>query len=224
MDHVIKGKNTAPVLKLTLAPNEYVIAMPERLIATGGDIRIAGLQKPGLLRNLADKFKGKTLSLNTIHAEDESAWIWLSTPLHCGLATIDMYASTTRQSEIFLREDCFLAADSHIRMELATHRDVKPISDILSTEILVANGSGPLFVTGYGAVEQILLQPHQDICIDSAHLVAWDSSVTCTQVKSGGLLSSGPTRIWGENKTLFQLQGNGSVWVQTRIMPAKSDD
>ncbi len=190
--------------------------MTDRLIAASGDIHIGALQKTGLLRNLADKFKGKTLALNTIRAQDDSAWIMLATPPHTGLATLDLYAGINRQSEMFLRYDCFLAAHADIQLELATQRETKAIAEILSADILIAKGSGPLFLTGYGAVEQIILQPHQDLCIDSAHLLAWDSSVTCTPVKSGSFLPGGNNRQWSDQQTLVQLDGNGSVWLQTR--------
>lgn len=220
MHHVIKGKNTAPVLKLSLQHNEYVIARVAQMIAAQGDIRITPFQKTGLLRNLADKFKGHTLDFDTIHATQDNVWLMLSAPARQTLAVIDLYAGQTRNTEILVRQEHVIAAHQNIIPDVSLPRALRQIVDILATDIISLHvspqGDGAAFISGYGSIEHVLLQPQHDLCIDAAHLVAWDSTVTLHPVKTGSLLPFGQTQDWGENRKLLQVHGSGSIWLQTR--------
>lgn len=219
MKHLIKSKNAAPALRITLQQGEYVIASPARLIAANDKIRIMPLQKSGMLRNWAEKLQGKALALDTIQAIHDDTWILLSTPPQTGLMTIDFFAGTTHQTMIFIREKSLLAASSDLVPETITARDIRNISEILQANLISLRGTGPAFITGHGAIEHILLQDDRDIYIDAAHLVAWEQHITCTAVKSGVLsLLNHAAAGWEEHKTLLRLQGNGSVWVQTRAI------
>lgn len=220
MDHVIKGKNTSSALKLTVQPNEYVIADPAYLIATMGDMRITPFQKSGLLRQLADKFKNHTLPLHFIHASDDAEQpatrLFFAAPLHSSLGTIDLYRGQKRQSEIILRQDHFLAASCNLVPDAAIPREMRSIGEWMQTNLITLSGDGTAFIHGLGSIEHITLQHDQDICVDAAHLIAWDSSVTCQIIKSGNFLSLNHTPQWGEQKKLLRVFGGGSIWLQTR--------
>lgn len=218
MDHVIKGKNTAVTLKIMLAENERVIASPRHLIATSGDIRIAPLGEAGLLRHLAEKFKGKTLAFDTLQAIHDKAWVLLCPPVNGAVTAVDLYPSATQDKEIFLRQDLFLAAQATIMPSATLPRHVQTLSDTLSTAFLSIKGKGPVFFCGHGAVETVQVNSDTPMRIDSAYLVAWDSDVTCAPVKAGLFTSKKPAQDWGEGKNILEISGDGRIWLQTRTI------
>lgn len=216
MDHVIKGKNTSSLLKITLHQNEYVIADPENLIAAHGDVHIMPFQKPGFLRNLADKLKGNNLPLHIIRAETDLVWFLLATPAQSSLTTIHLFQGKTRQSDLVIRQDKLLAAQQDLTPDGSLPRDIRQLGEWLDSDLLTLTGAGCVFIHGFGTIEQIMLQPDQELHLDAAHLIAWDQSVICHPVKSSAFLSIGNTPQWGEHKNLLRVSGSGSIWLQTR--------
>lgn len=225
MEHLIKGKNTSPALQISLAQDETIVTAPDRIFAAGGDIRITPFRKPGLLRQWASKLKGKTLDLDSIQAVHDNAWILLSpapqtTVPQNGLAVLDFFIGTTHRTEIVMTQNTFLAAQSDIHIDAAEARDLRQLGESFKIDLWVLHGQGKAFITGTGAIEQIIVQPHQDLTIDAAYLLAWESSVTCTALKTSPF--DVPDRKKDQRKIL-SIHGKGSIWIQTRPHTAQHE-
>ena len=77
---------------------------------------------------------------------------------------------------------------------------------------LRATGLGTAFVSSYGAIRHIDLQPAQRYAVDTGHMVAFDESVKYSVGKSGGWKT---TLLSGEG-LVAKLEGPGRFLLQTR--------
>jgi uncharacterized protein (TIGR00266 family) len=82
--------------------------------------------------------------------------------------------------------------------------------------LLKCTGTGPLFMSSYGAVEERELRDGESFTVDTGHIVAFEDSVNWNVRKVGGLKS---TLFSGEG-LVCDMNGPGTVWLQTRSQDA----
>lgn len=78
--------------------------------------------------------------------------------------------------------------------------------------LLEASGTGPLFLGGYGAIEELRLGPGERVTVDSGHAIAWDDSVEFRTHRLGGLKQKA---LGGEGRVVT-FSGPGRLLIQTR--------
>ena len=78
--------------------------------------------------------------------------------------------------------------------------------------LLKVHGTGDLFVTSYGAIHPVPLNPGQSYTVDTGHMVAFDESVNYNVRRVGGLKS---TFFSGEG-LVATYSGPGRVFIQSR--------
>ena len=78
--------------------------------------------------------------------------------------------------------------------------------------LLRIEGSGPLFMSSYGAIREIDLAPDETYTIDTGHIVAFEDTADFTVRRVGGLKS---TLLSGEG-LVAEFSGEGRIWLQTR--------
>jgi uncharacterized protein (TIGR00266 family) len=78
--------------------------------------------------------------------------------------------------------------------------------------LLKVTGSGPLFLSSYGAIEEITLDDRDSFVVDTGHVVAFEDTAEFTVRRVGGLRS---TLASGEG-LVCEFSGSGTLWVQSR--------
>ena len=78
--------------------------------------------------------------------------------------------------------------------------------------LLKASGMGELFLSSYGGIHEVALNPGQSYTIDTGHMVAFDSTIDYNVRKVGGLKS---TLFSGEG-LVASYSGTGRLFMQTR--------
>jgi uncharacterized protein (TIGR00266 family) len=75
-----------------------------------------------------------------------------------------------------------------------------------------ATGTGPVFVSSYGALHKIKMDGSRDYIVDNSHVVAFRGDLTYEITKLGGLKS---LFLSGEG-LVCKFKGHGEIWIQTR--------
>jgi uncharacterized protein (TIGR00266 family) len=78
--------------------------------------------------------------------------------------------------------------------------------------LLKLEGTGYTFMSSYGALHQVTLDPGEKFIIDTGHIVAFDQQVNWDVKRIGGLKS---TLFSGEG-LVAEFSGPGTVYAQTR--------
>jgi uncharacterized protein (TIGR00266 family) len=82
--------------------------------------------------------------------------------------------------------------------------------------LLKATGTGPVYLSSYGAIHEVELEPGEEYTVDTGHIVAFEESATFDVRRVGGLKS---TLFSGEG-LVCTFTGPGKVWLQTRSQDA----
>ena len=78
--------------------------------------------------------------------------------------------------------------------------------------MLKCEGNGTLFVSSYGAVHRVDLEPGEKYTVDNGHMVAFGESIQYSIGKVGGW----KTTILGGEGLVCKLEGPGTFYMQTR--------
>jgi uncharacterized protein (TIGR00266 family) len=78
--------------------------------------------------------------------------------------------------------------------------------------MLRLSGTGPAFVSSYGAIERHDVAPGETVVVDTGHVVAFEETLEFDVRRIGGLRS---TLFSGEG-LVCEFRGEGTVWTQTR--------
>jgi uncharacterized protein (AIM24 family) len=78
--------------------------------------------------------------------------------------------------------------------------------------LLTLSGSGPAFLSSYGAIDEVEVGPGDSLVVDTGHIVAFEETLEFSVERVGGLKS---TLFSGEG-LVCEFSGEGTVWTQTR--------
>ncbi|RGP74503.1 hypothetical protein FLONG3_6062 [Fusarium longipes] len=109
--------------------------------------------------------------------------------------------------------DAFLASTSEVSKKRETQGLGKALFSGEDLFVFRIEGQGIMWLTSFGAVDRLDLQPGEQHIVDNGHLVAWSCNYSIEKA-GGGAISSLKT---GEG-LVCRFIGPGSVYVQTRNM------
>ncbi|KAH7198371.1 tryptophan RNA-binding attenuator protein-like domain-containing protein [Fusarium flagelliforme] len=109
--------------------------------------------------------------------------------------------------------DAFLASTSEVTKKRETQGIGKALFSGEDLFVFRVEGQGIMWLTSFGAVDRLDLQPGEEHVVDNGHLVAWSCNYAIEKA-GGGAMSSMKT---GEG-LVCRFTGPGSVYVQTRNM------
>ena len=197
------------VARIVMEPNERVWAEAGALMATTPTVQVEARAEGGVMKSLKRAaLGGESFFLTTYTAPAEGGWIDVAARLPGDTQVIDVVPGQAW----FVQKGSWLASD--IDVELDTQWG--GFRNMFGSEgafILRAEGSGPMVVAAYGAIEAWDLAPGQTITLDTGHMVAYQESVAMSLRKvTGGLVQTFKS---GEG-LVFDFTGPGRVLVQTR--------
>jgi uncharacterized protein (TIGR00266 family) len=206
MEHEITHRPSYAQLTLTLDAGESVRAEGGAMVSQSGDIDIATKAEGGLLKSLSRSvLGGESFFMNTFTAGGPSS-IQLAPALAGDIQHHQLDGET-----LFVQSTSFLA--SHTDIEVDTKfGGGKSFFGGEGLFLLKLTGSGPAFISSYGAIDEHTVEPGETLTVDTGHIVAFEETVEFTVQKVGGLKS---TLFSGEG-LVCEFTGQGTVWTQTR--------
>jgi len=193
-------------LSLELAQGESVRAEAGAMVSKSPHVDVETSAEGGLIKSLSRSlFGGESFFMNTFTAS-EAGQIQLAPALsgdvqHHGLADETLYV----QSSSFLASDPSISVDTEFG-------GAKTFFGGEGLFLLRMEGTGPLFLSSYGAIDEYELTGGESYVVDTGHIVAFEDSLSFDVRKVGGLKS---TLFSGEG-LVCEFEGEGRVWTQTR--------
>jgi len=198
------------VLKVRLEPGESVWAEPGAMMLIRGSVDVetsSGGIFSGLKRALLG---GESFFLNRYTASGaRPAEVWL-VPGVPG----DIYGVELRSDRWLVQDTSYLAHAGNIEID-TKYQGFRGLLAEGELFWLKAEGRGVLWVSSYGAIEEVEVPPGETLIVDNYHLVAMPYDTDYTISKVGGL----KTFLFGGEGFVVEIRGPARVLVQTRILP-----
>jgi len=198
------------LLKVKLNPQEKIVAEPGAMVATLGDIKVETKMHGGIMKGLLRKaLGGEGLFMNTYIAGSRGGEIWLAPALPGDITYIEL-----KNSEIHVQDMAYLAhhGDVDISVKFRGFKGLLAEGEVFWLKL---KGTGGVWVSAYGGLDVIELDPGERVVVDNFHAVAIDASVDWSIKKFGGW----KTFFLGGEGIVIEAKGPGRVFVQTRILP-----
>lgn len=216
MQQMIKYEPSFSMLQLSLAPGETIIAEAGSMVARSSSLQMEVKMNAGKNPGFFGKLKaimialirklvgGETFFVNHF-SSPQGGFVWLAPALSGGIKHIPL-----QNTSMIFSAGAYLASAGDIDLKMRWGG----IRAILSKEgafFVEARGSGELWVTSYGAIDEVYC--NGSYIVDNGHIVGFDSSLTF-KIKSagGGLLGFMAS---GEG-LVCEFQGQGRILIQSR--------
>jgi uncharacterized protein (TIGR00266 family) len=216
MQQMIKYEPSFSMLQLSLAPGETIIAEAGAMVARSSSLQMEVKMNAGRNPGFFGKLKaimialirklvgGETFFVNHF-SSPQGGFVWLAPALSGGIKHIPL-----QNTSMIFSAGAYLASAGDIDLKMRWGG----IRAILSKEgafFVEAMGSGDLWVTSYGAIDEVYC--NGSYIVDNGHIVGFDSSLTF-KIKSagGGLLGFMAS---GEG-LVCEFQGQGRILIQSR--------
>ncbi|KAI5465236.1 DUF124 domain protein [Mariannaea sp. PMI_226] len=198
----ISHRDTNAVLNLNLQQGATVRSKSGAMIHMSGSIQLSGKVKFSVKK----LFTGSEMSESTYTGPGRVA---LGPTLFGDIITLRVDG----QQPWTIGKDAFLACTADVTKETKTQGLGKSLFSGEDLFVYRLGGHGIMWLTSFGAVDRLDLQPGEQHIVDNGHLVAWSCDY---RVEKAGGGSMGAMKT-GEG-LVCRFTGPGSVYVQTRNM------
>lgn len=196
------------VLKVWLEPGEEVWAEPGALMLMRGSVEVE-TTSGGILRGLKRALLGGESFFMNRYVARGPAEVWFVPPVPGDIRGVELRGEAwVVQDASYLAHSGGLEVDTRFR----GFRGLLAEGELFWLEV---RGSGTLWVSSYGAIEEVEVPPGETLVVDNFHLVAMPSDTDYSIRKFGGLKSF----LFGGEGLLVEVRGPARVLVQTRILP-----
>jgi uncharacterized protein (TIGR00266 family) len=198
----IAHRDTNAVLNLDLQQGTTVRSKSGAMIHMSGTVELSGKSK----FSFGKLFTGGNLYESLYAGPGRVA---LGPTLFGDIITLPVDGRTSWN----IGRDAFLASTSEVTKKRETQGIGKALFSGEDLFVFRIEGQGIMWLTSFGAVDRLDLQPGEEHVVDNGHLVAWSCNYAIEKA-GGGAMSSLKT---GEG-LVCRFTGPGSVYVQTRNM------
>jgi uncharacterized protein (TIGR00266 family) len=206
MEFDITHRPSYAQLELDLESGESVRAEAGALVSYSGDVEVETKAEGGLLKSLSRSvLGGESFFLNTFSAAAPST-LRLAPSL-----SGDVQHHRLEDETLYVQSTSFIASDPSIDVdtEFGGGRTFFGGEGLF---LLRMSGSGPAFISSYGAIDETTVEPGETVVVDTGHIVAFEETLDFEVRRVGGLKS---TLFSGEG-LVCEFSGEGRVWTQTR--------
>lgn len=206
MRHEILHKPSYALGRVFLASGEQIQAEAGAMVSMSDTIKMDTNVRGGLLGGLKRSvLGGESFFINTFTAE-QSGEVTIAPALPGDIDAIELNGNT-----LLVQSGSFLAAGTEVNVDTKWGGG----RSFFSSEglfLLKCSGYGTIFVSSYGAIEQIDLPAGGQHIVDTGHMVAFDETVNYSVERSGGWISS----VTSGEGLVCRLRGPGRFYMQTR--------
>ncbi|MCI8981444.1 MAG: TIGR00266 family protein [Hungatella sp.] len=210
MNYQILYQDAFPVVKCDLAQGESIKAESDAMVAMSGTLDVNGSMGGNLISGIARRvLAGESFFFQNIVASRGLGYVLLGHPIPGGIIDVDLDGSYNLR----VQKDGFLAATQGIQVDTAIQNLAQGIFSREGFFVVNARGRGTVFLSSYGAIHAINLDPGEEAIVDNGHLVAWPDYMNYRIEKaSNGWISS----IMSGECLVCRFRGPGTVLIQTR--------
>ncbi|MBX0324350.1 TIGR00266 family protein [Halomicroarcula sp. F13] len=206
MEYEITHRPSYAQISLSLEPGESVRSEGGAMVSHTSGIDVETKAEGGLLKSLSRSvLGGESFFMNTFTASEPST-LRLAPAL-----SGDVQHHELEDETLFVQSTSFLASDPAIDVD-TKFGGGKTFFGGEGLFLLKLTGTGPAFISSYGAIDELTVSNGDPVVVDTGHIVAFEESLDFTVRKVGGLKS---TLFSGEG-LVCEFTGEGTVWTQTR--------
>lgn len=210
MEYKILYQDAFPVIECQLRQGESIKAESDAMVAMSGTLDVNGNMERGLLGGLARRMlTGESFFFQRLTASRGPGYALLGHPIPGGILDVTLDGSYGLK----VQKGGFLAAEESIQIDTAVQNLAQGFFSKEGFFVLNIHGTGTVFLSSYGAIHAINLEPNEEVVIDNGHLVSWPDYMNYTIEKaSSGWFSS----IASGECLVCRFRGPGVVLIQTR--------
>lgn len=207
MEYEITGEDGFADVEISLDTNEQIIAEPGAMISYSPGIQMETDTGGG---GMLDSVKraalgGESLFMNTFTAQQPGT-VTLAPP-----APGDIKSRFLNNEVMYADSGSYLASEPNVNVSTEFQGASKFFTSG-DVALLELSGTGTVFVDSYGAMNEVTLEQGEQFNVDTDHIVAFDSTVSYTTHRVGGLKS----KAFGGEGKVAEFTGPGTVWLQNR--------
>lgn len=208
MEYQIKGGNL-PVVVCNLEPGETMFTESGGMAWMSSNIKMNTNMEGGLFGGLARKLSGESFFMTSYTCIENKGFISFASSFPGEIKALELEAGQS----IICQKRAFLAAERSIKLEMHFRKQLG--AGFFGGEGFILQritGPGVAFFELDGAVVEYLLEPGEQIKVDTGHIAMFEPSVKfdVSMVKGFKNIMFG-----GEGLFLSTLTGPGRVWLQT---------
>jgi len=197
-------------LRIALDSGDEVAVEPGSFLLRRGNYEIE-TESGGIIKGISRAiFGGESFFLNHLRAIGKSE-IFIAP----SLPGDKRYLPLQGNSNIAIKDSSFLAYHGSADLD-AVWRGATGAVAGSGFIWLKASGMGGVWVSSFGAIEEIVLDGTESVLIDNDHIVAFDSELRWKIRKFGGIKSF----LFGGERFLIEFTGRGRVLLQSRNLRA----
>ena len=207
MEHEILFQPSYALAKVSLRQGESIVAEAGAMVAMSDTIEIKTEARGGLFGGLKrSMLGGESFFQNTFAAERGPGEVMLAPALPGDIVHLRLTGET-----VYVQSGSYMASSPDIEID-TSWGGAKAFFSKEGLFLIKASGMGDLFLSSYGGIHEITLNPGESYTIDTGHMVAFDGTVDYNVKRVGGLKS---TFFSGEG-LVATYSGSGRVFMQTR--------
>ena len=209
MEHEISNRPSFSMVTVSMERGESLRAESGAMVSHDTSIDMETNATGGFLKSLSRSFGGESFFQNTFRAR-EPGELQLAAPLPGDLIHYRMTDET-----LYVQSGSYIAGDESLDVD-TSFGGAKSFFGGEGLFLLRVTGTGPLFMSSYGAIEAIDISDRDSFVVDTGHIVAFEDSVDFDVRRVGGLKSV----IASGEGLVCEFSGDGTVWIQSRSQGA----
>lgn len=206
-----------PFLHVSLTRGETIYCESDAMVMMESNLDLKGKMQGGLGSAIMRRFaNGESFFQQHIEAVRGDGDCLLSPTLPGAMQVVECGAR-----QYILSDGAFVAASNKVELKVRT----QSIGNALFAQsggffVTETSGNGQVVVSGFGSMNELVVEPGKDITIDNSHVVAWDSTlryeISITTGTSGGFLGNLVNSQTSGEGVVLRFSGSGKVYICSR--------
>lgn len=206
IDYSVDYRPSFALLTVGLDAGESLRAEAGAMVSHSDGIEVETAANGGILGSLKRSVMGGESFFQNTFTATQDGHVTLAPPLPG-----DVVAHELEDETFYVQSGSYLASDPAIALD-TEFGGARTFFGGEGLFLLKLTGSGPTFLSSYGAIHAVDLDADESYTVDTGHIVAFEGGVDFEVSRVGGLKS---TLFSGEG-LVATFQGPGRVWLQTR--------
>ena len=206
-----------PFLHVSLTRGETIYCESGAMVMMEANLDLKGKMQGGIGSAIMRRFaNGESFFQQHIEAVRGDGDCLLSPTLPGAMQIVDV-----GPRNYILSDGAFVAASQKVELKVRT----QSIGNALFAGsggffVTETSGQGQVVVSGFGSMNELVVEKGKDITIDNSHVVAWDSTlrydISITTGQSGGFIGNLINSQTSGEGMVLKFSGNGKVYISSR--------
>ncbi len=184
-------------------PSESIVAESGAMAWMSDSVQLSTSARGGVFKSLRRSvLGGESFFQNVFEAQEFPGTVGFSPGQPGDIVAVDL-----REGDILMEDSAYLASEEGVDIDSSFSGLRGLFNEGLF--ILKASGSGLLFFTGYGDIEEV--EVNGTYVVDNGFAVAWEPSLSYDVTRGRSIRS-----FLFSDQLLLRFRGRGRLWVQSR--------